>query len=79
MEHGCRGVFLEAEGDENGNSNLSEGTVQFLTEKLMEFINLKYSVYKYDEIESVCKAACTIFPSVPMVNEFRTQSSIFSY
>lgn len=47
LENGCRGVFLEANCDENGNEvQLSDETFNFLTQKLMDFIDVKYSLYR---------------------------------
>lgn len=63
----CRGVFIEAESDENGNGEISEKTVQFLVKKLIDFIDVKFPSYKWDEIECVCDSAVAIFPLIKKV------------
>lgn len=68
LQNGCRGAFIEAEPDENGNNNLSDDTVQFITEKLLDYIDLKYSIHKWDEVESVCRAAVALFPCIELVS-----------
>lgn len=44
------------EADENGNKICDE-TVHFITDKIMDFIDSKYSLYKWDEVGEICKAA----------------------
>lgn len=57
--------------DENGNGlPICEESIQFIVSKLMDFINLKYSMHKWDEVEDVCKAAVVIFPSIDLVRKF---------
>lgn len=71
LENGCRSIFLEASRDQNGNnSTICDESVSFLMEQLMKFIDLKYSMYKWEEVEEVCKAAVTLFPSIEMVKLF---------
>lgn len=73
LENGCRSIFLEASRDDNANTPaLCDESVQFVVEKLMDFINLKYSVHKWEEIEDVCKAAVVIFPSIELVRLLKT-------
>lgn len=68
LENGCRGVFIEVENDEN-NHQLSDESVQFLIQQLMKFIDLRYSMYKWNEIEKVCDAAVFLFPCIEKVNK----------
>lgn len=77
LDNGCRSIFLEASRvDENGNgSPICEESIQFIVNKLMEFINLKYSMHKWDEVEDVCKAAVVIFPSIDLVRKFNIHFS----
>lgn len=90
LEHGCRGIFLEAEsiekrssantdeigdtvdivGGTNGTGRqqqLSEESFQFLSNRLMDFINSKYSLNKWNDLEEICKAAVFLFPSIELV------------
>lgn len=68
LENGCRSIFLEVSRDENGNgSPICEESIQFVVDKLMNYINLKYSLHKWDEVEEVCKAAIVLFPSIKLV------------
>lgn len=68
LQNGCRGAFMEAATDENGNQkSLSDETVTFITDKVMNFIDSKYSIYKWDEVEEVCKAAVILFPCIQLV------------
>lgn len=69
LQNGCRGAFMEAELDENGNQKLSDETVHYITDKIMEFIDSKYSIYKWEEVEEVCKAAVRLFPYIALVGE----------
>lgn len=72
LQNGCRGIFLECVIDENGNSSaLSDESVRFITERLFDYIELKYSIQKWDEVEGVCKAACTLFPSIELVKNLK--------
>lgn len=59
--------IVENENATGGHKKLSEASFQFLSERLMDFINLKYSLNKWDDIEEVCKAAVFIFPSIELV------------
>lgn len=69
LQNGCRGIFLEMNCDENGNvAALSDESVNFIVDKLMAFIDAKYSMYKWDEIQEICKAAVVIFPSMELVS-----------
>lgn len=68
LQNGGRGAFIEAETDENGNQNLSDDTVQFITGKLMSFIDLNYSMHKWEDIEEVCKATVILFPCIALVS-----------
>lgn len=71
LQNGCRGVFLEMNCDENGNcSALSDESVDFVVNKLMDFIDAKYSMYKWDDIQEICKAAAIVFPSIQLVSKF---------
>lgn len=68
LKNGGRSIFLEAEHDENGNSGrLSPDSTNFLTEKIMDFIDLKYSIHRWGDVELVCKAATAIFPAISLV------------
>lgn len=59
--------------NEIGSSkNISEESVQFLAEKLMDFIEKKYSLCKWDEVKQVCEAAVVIFPSIELVRKSAT-------
>lgn len=61
--------FFELTHDENGNEEvLSEETVQFVVEKLMDFINLKYSLHRWQDIGQECQAAALIFPCIGLVS-----------
>lgn len=75
LQNGCRGIFLEMQRDVNGNvDSLSDGSVNFIVDKLMAFIDAKYSMYKWNEIEEICKAAVVLFPTIELVssNELKT-------
>lgn len=63
---------INEESEENSKKQkLSEESIQFVIEKIMDFINLKYSIHKWDEIESVCKAVTFILPCIEMVRNKR--------
>lgn len=49
------------------HGKLPEESVQFLADRLMDFIYSKYSINKWDDVEEICKAAVIIFPSVELV------------
>lgn len=53
----------------SGNRQIPEESVQFLAEKLMDFIDSKYSMNKWDDVEEVCKAAVVIFPCIELVRK----------
>lgn len=75
LQNGCRGVFLEMKCDENGNvAALSDESVNFIVNKLMAFIDAKYSMYKWDDIQQICKAAVAIFPSIELVSTKVTET-----
>lgn len=57
------------EADENGNKICDE-TVHFITDKIMDFIDSKYSLYKWDEVEEICKAAVILFPYIELVGDY---------
>lgn len=69
LQNGCRGVFLEMNCDENGNfAELADESVNFIVDKLMAFIDAKYSMYRWVDIQEVCKAAVVVFPSIKLVS-----------
>lgn len=55
--------------DLNGNVHAySDASANFIVDKLMAFIDAKYSMYRWDEIEEICKAAVVLFPSIELVS-----------
>lgn len=60
---------MEVENDEN-NNRLSDESIQFLVRQLMVFIDSKYSKYKWEDIENVCRAATSLFPCIELVSKF---------
>lgn len=69
LQNGCRGVFLEMNCDENENlAELPTETINFIVDKLMAFIDSRYSMHRWDDIMEVCKAAVVVFPSIQLVS-----------
>lgn len=69
--------FLEMQRDVNGNDAvLSNDIVNFTIDKLMAFIDAKYSMYRWDEIEDICKAAVVLFPSIELVSSNEIKNGV---
>lgn len=68
LENGCRSVFLELDKIENTKNELSEGSIQFVKEVIMKFIDSKFALYRWDEVENVCRAAVHLFPCIHIVS-----------
>lgn len=68
LQNGCRSVFLEFENEENIEKELSADSIQLVKEIVMKFIDSKFALYRWDEVESVCVAASYIFPCIQIVS-----------
>lgn len=63
-ENKCGPLFMEY----SKTQGLDPDSIQFLSEKLLQFINDRYSIENRGDIENVCFAASTLFPSLRKVN-----------
>lgn len=61
----CSPLFNEYED----RQNLEPKSIQFLSDKVFQFIEEKYSTESRGDIENVCKSLITLFPNVKKVDK----------